>query len=487
MNPAKIAILSLMLLAAYLRLRILGQQSVAFDEGFSLAVSSKPLPILFQAILSDGVHPPFFYVIFKGALALYGRTEFGARFVTAVFSLAGIPLLYAFGGRIFASQGVFNRRLGLAAAALLAVSPIHIWLAQEARMYSLLSLLVTLNFWSFWHLLRRPKPRYWSGFVGSAALIYVVHYFGLLVPLIQFLFILLTYRHSRRIFIPWSISQVIAGLALLPWLVLTARREVQSFGIAFLVRPNLADIGQSIWNMTLGLAPHLWLIAIPGLLMVALSLLLAGRRLLQSRAVLLLALWGLVPILLVWAMSQQRSFYADRYLSFTIPAFLLLIVYGLNQLRPPVSTALIGLLWLLTLGNHLLSLGHPAFHKDNWRAVAQYIAAYERPDDIILLRSPHIQLPFSYYYRGLVTPKLTSFNAESYPIETLVEPNRRVWVVMPYTRRPTHYPMQPLTEASVWQLDPDARNLQTYVEANQRRILETQRFLGVQIWLIGPG
>jgi len=65
----------ILLLATAMRFPILARQSIAFDEGFSLAVSSKPLPFLLKAILSDGVHPPLFYVLFKGALALFGTND----------------------------------------------------------------------------------------------------------------------------------------------------------------------------------------------------------------------------------------------------------------------------------------------------------------------------------------------------------------------------------------------------------------------------
>ncbi|RME41705.1 MAG: hypothetical protein D6796_15505 [Caldilineae bacterium] len=466
--------------AMALRLVGLDWQSIAFDEGFSLAVSSSPWPLLFRAILSDGVHPPLFYVLFKFALALYGKTEFGARFLTAVFSVAAVPLLYRLG------KTLFGGRVGRAAALLLAVNPVHIWLAGEARMYSLFIFLAIFNFWMFWRFLRRARRRDWFGMVGSAALVYGLHYFGLLLPVIQFLFILFTFRRSHRRLMPWVIGQATAGVPLLPWLALTAMRRVKSFGIAFLVVPTPADLLQSVWNLTLGLAPHLPALAAPGLLVVATGLALGVISARRDAAALLAGLWAFAPLLLVWLMSQKRSFYADRYLSFTIPALLLLIASGLYRLgRLRWGNGLVAALILLSLVNHWALKGDPAFWKDDWRGAAAYITARQRPDDIILLRSAHIKLPFDYYYHGPATEKLTSFNVESYDVSGLVEPGRRTWVVMPYTRRPTHYPMQPLTDASVWALDPDAGNVHDFLQANESRILLSRRFLGVQVWLVG--
>src|SRR5687768_14791043 len=85
---------AILLLATCLRLPWLKAQSIAFDESFSLAVGSANWPVLFQAVLSDGVHPPLFYIIHKGALALWGISEFGQRFLAAVFSILSVALIY---------------------------------------------------------------------------------------------------------------------------------------------------------------------------------------------------------------------------------------------------------------------------------------------------------------------------------------------------------------------------------------------------------
>jgi len=466
----------ILLLATILRLPILARQSIAFDEGFSLAVSSKPLPFLLKAILSDGVHPPFFYVLFKSALALFGNSEFGARFITAVLSILGVAAIFLLG------KTLFGRRVGLAAALFLAVNPIHIWLAQEARMYSLFSLLATLNFWFFRQTLHRPRRKYWFGLWLTATLLITTHYFGLLIPAVQFFYLALRLKKHPRALIPWTLTQFAAGLVLLPWLIATALRPVKSFGIAFLVRPTPADMLFSVWNMVTGFEPSLWWAALPALALAAIGVLLAWKR--PSPAVLLLTLWGFAPVVLVWAVSQQRSFYADRYLSFTIPALMLLIAAGLARL-PRRAGVVIIFLGMVLLANHVLLLNAPTFWKDNWRGAAKYIAAHEQPGDVIVLRSPHIELPFDYYYRGQAERRLATFNLEIYPVAETVGDARRVWMVMPYTRRPTHYPYQPLTDASVWVLDDDVPAWQYFVESHPT--LDHRRFLGVEAWRVETG
>jgi 4-amino-4-deoxy-L-arabinose transferase-like glycosyltransferase len=468
-----------------LRWPTLADQSIAFDESFSLAVGQADWPLLFQAILSDGVHPPLFYTLHKVALALYGSSEFGQRFMAAAFSLLGLPLIYQLGRRLAGPL------VGLLAMLLLTLNPLHIWLAQEARMYSLFSALVTLSMLVFWQALHSQHRRYWLALALVNALIFGIHYFGLLVPVIQFSYLLLTFQHHHRSLRPWTFSQVAAGLLLLPWLIFTALRPVQSFGIGFLERPDGLDLPLTWWNLTTGISDSGWLALLTLVCYgTAIGLALLVRppltRQTLKRPYLLLLLWAMLPLLLVWLMSQRRSFYADRYFSFCIPALLLLAAYGaMRPSRPPWRAVIAGGLILATGLGLLVMAQSPAYQKDDWRGAAAYVSAHLQPDDAVLLRSLHIKFAFDYYYTGLSELLPVTVNLEEYEIDPLVAGAKRAWLVFPYTRRPTHYPMQPPTAASVWNLDTAKLPLlRRWFAAHKSAIIDNQRFLGVQIWLI---
>ncbi|MBN1221447.1 MAG: glycosyltransferase family 39 protein [Anaerolineae bacterium] len=484
--PQQGGLIAIVLLAAVLRWPVLTRQSIAFDESFSLVVGLADWPTLFRALLSDGVHPPFFYVIHKSALALYGVSEFGQRFGAAGFSLISIPLVFQ-SGRIF-----FNRQVGLLAALLLALNPLHGWLAQEARMYSLLSALTIASMVVFWQAIRTNQRRYWVLLTITNALIFSIHYFGFLVPTIQFVFILLSFQRYHRRLRPWAITQAIAFIPLLPWFVATATREAQTFGIGFLVQPTLLDLGITYWNLTIGSSQFLWLVSGLALLVSGLALVFAFRRMAPhqvwlKQARLLLALWVTLPPLLTWLVSQRRSFYADRYLSFVIPGLVLLLAFGASRVTPPcwrvalMSGLVIASIYGLVLTTYL----DPAFQKDDWRAAAGYVAQHEQPHDVVLLYTTHIKFPFDYYYRGHAPTKPISLNLEQFPIDPLTAGHQRAWVVYPYTRRPTHYPMQPLIPNGYWTDDPNRNpNLVQWLAANVNHIIDDQHFRGMQLWLV---
>jgi mannosyltransferase len=476
------AMIGIILLAALLRLPFLEAQSFGFDEGYSVAVGLAEWPILFRTTLNSGVHPPLFYILYKPALALWGATEFSARFIAALSGLLTVPLLYKLG------EVMFSRRIGLLAALLLAINPIHAWLSQEARMYALLILFASGSMLLFWQALRTGQRRYWIGLTVVSAFGFNLHYFSLLIPLIQLTVMLSNFRRYFRQFRLWVATQVIAGMALLPWLIATARREYQSFGIGFLVTPNLLDLPLTLWNFAFGLSTYLfWPLAALLLALCAVSLLNGLRRrgssLLISQVV--LAVWMFLPLLLVWIISQRRPFYADRYLSFTLPAFILLLAFGAGRVA--------SLHWRILLIGSLLAANvyglvatnlDPTFKKDNWREVAYYIAQNEQPGDVVLLYTAHIKLPFGYYFHGDAPLKPITFNFDNYAIEPLTEGHDRAWVVYPYTRRPTHYPMQPLQPNGSWDEDP-GRNplLVEWFEAHADCLMEYRHFRGIEMWL----
>lgn len=482
---SKWGVIGIILLATLLRLTLLEWQSIAFDESFSLVVGSANWSLLFQAILSDGVHPPLFYVLHKLALAIWGNTEFGQRFMVAVFSLLGLPLIYQLGKRLF------NAPTGLFAMLLLALNPLHIWFAQEARMYSLLSLLATLSALFFWEALYRNTVGSWLKLALTNGLIFLTHYFGLLIPVVQFGYLIFTFGHNYKRLRPWFLSQLGAGILLIPWLIATWLRPVQSFGIGFLVQPTLMDLPLTFWNLTTGISVFSGL---AGLTLVCFGLALGAlfyfrspltRRTLR-RPYLLLLSWSILPPLLIWLLSQKRPFYADRYLSFCIPALLLLVSVGVTQVpyRLIRNIGSVGLI-LVTLFGLVNVLQSMAYQKDNWRETAAYVTNHQQRGDIVLLRSLHIKFAFDYYYQGHAETVPVSVNLKEFDIDSLVDGASRVWLIFPYTRKPTHYPMQPLTDESVWDLELDQPILlKRWFIAHEANILDNQRFLGVQVWLI---
>ena len=136
--------------------------------------------------------PPLSFLITRLFLTL-GDYVFVLRLPSAFFSVLAIPLVYALG------RMLFNRRVGLLAAFLLAIAPLHIRYAQEARMYAPFAFLSVLSLYLFWRALKSTNWRWWLAFALASILNLYTHLFALLPLGVMVLFALglLVRRHSQ--------------------------------------------------------------------------------------------------------------------------------------------------------------------------------------------------------------------------------------------------------------------------------------------------
>jgi len=123
--------------AAFLRLDRLGAPSYWLDEilGDTLTTHALQKAPWWQWISGlETEHGPLYYAT-QAATRLFGRGEAAGRSAAALFGLITIPLV------CFAARSPIA---GIAAAILLAASPVHVYYSREARPYSLLMLLTAV-------------------------------------------------------------------------------------------------------------------------------------------------------------------------------------------------------------------------------------------------------------------------------------------------------------------------------------------------------
>jgi len=111
-------ILIIVLLGLSLRLYHLGYHDLWYDEAKSISIADSFLI------------RPFFYAVLYFWTKIFGLSEFSVRFPALIFSTLSIPSLYALGKKLF------NPKVAIIAAAIMALSPFQIWYGQEARHYS---------------------------------------------------------------------------------------------------------------------------------------------------------------------------------------------------------------------------------------------------------------------------------------------------------------------------------------------------------------
>ena len=174
------AITGILLVGALLRLHALDSESAWLDEAFAIRIARAGLDEILLETRLD-VHPPLYYIVLSGWLALTGGSVWSARLLSVVFSLLTLVATHVAGTRLA------GRTAGLAAASLLAVSVFQIEFAQEARMYTQLTLLATLSMLGFIRLFERRHLGWFMIYVVTTALMTWTHVYAAFIIAARFI------------------------------------------------------------------------------------------------------------------------------------------------------------------------------------------------------------------------------------------------------------------------------------------------------------
>lgn len=182
------ALIGLLLLGLALRVQRLDFQPLWWDEGYSVWFAVHPLSEMI-ALTARDIHPPLYYALLQGWIALLGPAPITLRLFSVWASLPAIALIYVAGRRLLARPATAP---ALAAAALVAFNPFHLYYSQEIRMYGLvgtlaLAYLISAAPWlrSTIASVRRPNHRVWqlaAVSLTTTALAYT-QYYAILLPL----------------------------------------------------------------------------------------------------------------------------------------------------------------------------------------------------------------------------------------------------------------------------------------------------------------
>lgn len=443
-----------LLLAAFVRVHRLGAQSLWLDE--LLQVETARLSL---AEIIPGVHAysamPLDYFVTHGALWL-GAQDFWLRFPAVLWSLLSVAVLYRLVARLVGS------REALIAAGLLAVAPFAVRFAQEARPYALWGLLSLVSFLCLLAALQTDRLAHWAGFSLASALALFTHLFTLFTLGAQAFIVLLTLtrRHARSrglrfitasllatsvLFATpypvnvWGVGEVFAASLLRP----------ASFTVEAALKPNRGTgpiLDASFFQQTLlaGLGgeggPWPWLFVVLALA----GLLIAARR--QARLALMLAAWGLAPIVVTIAFFISRgTFFAVRYVTPSYFALVIAAALGLAGLLHATARLLsargaslfAGAVMIATLAFNAISLqAYAQTHKEDWRIAGHFVNANLAADDVLVS-------PLSGFVIAHYAPRARAHYADVALPEALPPSFARLWFV----RHPYLDPAGPAWEA----------------------------------------
>lgn len=374
------SVAALTILAAAIRFPTLGLQSYRHDEAVTAGRVLVPsLTETMHRVWTGESTPPLYYLLAWAWSHLFGVGEWGLRSLSAIFGTATVPLA------CLAGRELVGRRVGVAAGAIVAVSPMLVWYSQDARAYALLVLFSTAALVFFLRARRSGSARDLGWWAAFSALALASHYFAFFPLAIEAAILVaelgLGYRseappRGRRPLRPllWSLAGIVAaGLALSPIALHQAQGSNNNWIASFNLAGRLRDAAIAFLAGEQALLKHALVPAALCAAAVALLLWRGGEREKRGAGLALAVGGGAIALAVVFALLGQDYVLGRNLLPALIP-LALVVAAGIGARRAGrLGIAVGAALVLYLLAFDVYADFRPALQREDWRSVAAAI------------------------------------------------------------------------------------------------------------------
>jgi mannosyltransferase len=359
------------------------------DEVQTVNIASFPVRLIPHELRLDGA-PPLYYVLLHFWMGIAGHSDAAIRSLSGIFSLLTLPLVW------WVVRKGFGRVEAMAAVAVVATSPFAAYFAVEARMYSLVMLLVVAGIGATQALLSHPTvPRALALAIVTALLLYTHYWAFYLLAVVGcwFAFLVFRDRGERRRGAWYGLGALVVGaLTFIPWLPTFLWQRAHT-GTPWSSPPTLASfvswlsgfvVNQSVQSSSLSLHVELSLalflvFAVFGyatrpIAADRLEFRLTGQP--RARAVTFVALGTLA---VGWLASREAgTAFQPRYSSVVFPVVAILVALGI---------AAVPTKWLRTLS--LCAVSGLALWTTHWGAQVQRTQAFKLAPVLHAIAAPN--------------------------------------------------------------------------------------------------
>lgn len=383
-------------LALVVRLSTLTVQSLWLDEAYTDHLVHLGFGSMLSTIPKTESTPPLYYMIVWGWTHIFGYSEFALRSVSALAGAAIVTVGYVLAGRLG------GHRAAVIAGVLLALSPLMIWFSQEARAYSLATLLATGTVLCVIRYLDTLDGRWLAGWAATAALGVCTHYFVAFIVAPELVLLIWRRRSDRRVQVALALV-IVVMIALVP-LALAQRGTGHADYIA---QGSLATrTAQVPKQFLVGYAsPSQVLTAGLAALIVAVGalwpLVRDFRRL--DRSIVIVLVIGLCGVLVPFALALVGVDFLDtRNVLVALPAVVAVLAVGFAAPTSwPRGGILAGCLALLFAVIVLLVDTNPQYQRVDWRGASSALGAAAGPRAIVVTPGSAL-LPLQAYESRIV-------------------------------------------------------------------------------------
>jgi 4-amino-4-deoxy-L-arabinose transferase-like glycosyltransferase len=392
---ARVQLGLILLLAAAIRFHGLGAQSLWADEMASIEIARQPLSTLWSGWMVRETNPPLYYSMLHLWMSVFGSSAAGVRSLSAIASVAAIPVTYWIG------RDIASKRAGLIAAILATLWCHQIYYGQEARGYIfgvLGALIAVAGLVRISDQVRAPDvPRTglqtvwpWAAHLFGVMLALYVHTTHVLIPLLANLYVawLWAFASPRRLkpLVWWTLLYVVVVALWAWWGWITWRQlHMPKSNVAWIVRPSPTQGLTILLNVYgpagVSLSPSklrtvLMLMGAPFIGLAALG---AGRA--KSPFGMMLAVFGVGAPVLLFAISQAVPILMPRTLLWAAFAVILCLACALDSIAgaPMRWAAVTVVAGILVLGWRTYDVREP------WGPLTAELAQRTAPGEVVLV------------------------------------------------------------------------------------------------------
>lgn len=404
---------AVVVLALCVRFYAITEPAIWYDEAFSVLLARHE-PGQIWSITAKDVHPPFYYLVLHYWTALFGDGVLAVRSLSAVADVGTVVL----STKLMSLMA--TRRATWVAASMLALLPISVRYSQEARMYTLLGFwlmgaTVALVCW-----VQRPdKKRFSLIYMLFMTAAFYTHYFAALCVLVHWFYWYWGVTRPARV-VPvrgWLLINGAIVMLFMPWLPHFIE-HLSGKGLEW-IPPVTADAVLSlVWQFTVmnGWGTSSWLLRVILLAgVIACAALLVFKNHEQCHFNSLLIGYFFIPVGVLALVALVVPVFVPRYLVFAAVGVPLIVAVALDVMGRRTGLPVLVLMGMLiaeieglrSVYRHVDGLNgtddRTIYGLDN---LVPQIERAIRPGDAIVLSTLYWYLPFSYYNRTGVQPRV---------------------------------------------------------------------------------
>lgn len=292
-------------------------QSLWRDEAFSVLVAEHSFLDIIRVTIGDYT-PPLYYFLLKFWMIFFGRSEEAIRMLSFMFYVLTIWVGYKFCREIIPIK---NKWFVPVATTFIALNPMLLYFAFEARTYSLVVLLVL----SSMYFLMKQK---WKWYIAASTLAIYAHPFSMLALIAQGIYVIFWERSILKTFFK---KALVIALFYLPWMFVIVN-QIRGSSETWYYPVTREYVKASLGSIFLGYegTPNelwAWCMKLSVIIIAIVTLSFFNEKIKKVQRLLLVSF--LFPLVLIVGFSFYEPIFTQRYLIYTVVSEIFLVAIGL--------------------------------------------------------------------------------------------------------------------------------------------------------------